>query len=263
MTSYCFNKLKRLSLVMLLALLFSALALSASAAEPEDVARVHDLANLMTDEEEIALAEKIAEAEQGSDYYFFVATYSGNVEGYYYKDEEYWGEDFLWDFGLSGSDDIILLIITEDRGTYYYDMYTYGGAKYSVSNAEVDRILDDDMVYDNLKSGRLYDGAVSFVSLSKTAAEGKLRAPIGQIIAVSAVLAVIVAGVVCGIVIGRYKMKIKPTNYPLDKYCNMTLTASVDDFKGTFVTRRRIPRNNGGSHGGSRSGGGGGHRGGR
>ncbi|MBO5783347.1 MAG: hypothetical protein J6R33_00085, partial [Clostridia bacterium] len=171
-------------------------------------------------------------------------------------------------YGYSQNEDIVLLILTREWETNYYDMYTYGAAYDRISTKEVNRILDSDDVYDNIKYGSLSSGVIAFVEHSSVAYSGRFGAPLAQLILISLALGLLVGLIVCVCVVAAYKMKMQPTNYPLEKYTSLTLTKEMDTFAGQVVTHRVIHHNSssggrsGGRSGGSR-GGGGGHRGGR
>ena len=231
--------------------------------------QVFDRADIISQNDKEKIEDAIRACMKESDFDFYVVTHSCKInENSSYNPDIYTGEDFMYENGLSLLDDVIILIITYDYedDIYYYDMYTYGDAYHAVSQTEADRILDSDSVYPQIKSGNLTGGSIAFVELSSAAATGHLHAPWGKIILISAVLAAITAVICCLVIIGKYKMKIKATNYPLDRFCRLNLTDKADIYTGTFVTRRKISTS--GSSGGrggsrSRSGGGRGHRGGR
>ncbi len=67
-------------------------------------------------------------------------------------------------------------------------------------------------------------------------------------IAISLIIAAVIAIVVCVVIILRYKMKIKPTNYPLERYTNMLLTDSSDTFVGSYTRTRVINTQNNSSN---------------
>ena len=175
----------------------------------------------------------------------------------------YTGEMFLMDNGLSDRENIVLLVVSKQGDTYYYDMYTYGDAYDEISQKEVDYILDHTSVYNAIKSGRVSEGACSFFAMSAEAYSGRVGVSYVIIVIVAAILALIVGAVACGAVYAAYKQKNKSVDYPLNRFANLELTDQKDQFAGTFVTKRVIQTNSGGGGGGSFHGGGGGHRGGR
>lgn len=70
--------------------------------------------------------------------------------------------------------------------------------------------------------------------------------PLPTVILVAVIVAFIVAAIACVVIIMRYKMKIKPTNYPLDKYAKLDLKESNDIFVGSYVVHRHIDNGNNG-----------------
>ncbi len=220
---------------------------------------VYDNANLLTaDQVAFITAEaQRAEAETGCKFYFVTHNYD---RPHY----EYTGQDFLSDHKLSDKSDIIILIVTKRNAEYYYDFYTYGKAYRAISDTEVDYILDDDAVYDNLKGGKLTDGAAACFSKTVVAYNGRLGAAYWKIAIVSFLIALVCGLCACFGVKKKYSMKKKSVDYPLDRFAKLSLTESRDEFTGSFVTRRVISDGGSGSgRGGSFHGGGGGHRGGR
>ncbi len=166
----------------------------------------------------------------------------------------YTGGFSLSELGLSRSDDVIILEITED---YYYSIYTYGNATARITDSEVDRILDADGVYKSIKSGRLEEGICAFAKEAKVAYLGKLQEPFYVTVAISFLIALIIAGVAMGIIIYKYKRKQKAPAYPLEKYASMIVEPNLcaDIFIGSSITRTRV--NTSTSRGGGSSGGGG------
>ncbi len=156
------------------------------------------------------------------------------------------------------SDNCIALTI--NMNTRNYNIYTYGQANSNITDKEVRRL--ETAVESKLSNDDYAKAALIFIEKAGIAYNGDLRIDIGLIILVSLGISVVVAIIICSIVIAKYKMKMRPTNYPLDKYAKMQLKDKEDVFTGKFVTTRRIQTSNT-SSGGSRSGGGGGgHRGG-
>ena len=225
---------------------------------PEKV--VYDRGDLFTDAEESELTNVLYRAwSQVDGCGFFVATH--RMTGRY--DPEYTGDDFLDDRDRRSSDTLVLLVITLDRGTYYYNMYTYGKATNRIRDPEVDYILDHADVYENLKAGRLAEGAGAFFSLASQAYEDRIAgASYVAIGIVSFGIALIIGMIACVSVKAAYSMKQKSVDYPLNRFAKLELTGQNDVFMGSFVTQRIIESSSGGRGGGGR-GGGGGHRGGR
>ena len=241
---------KYFAAILILVLVCSTFSLTASAGSEF----VHDNSNVLTNsqEEELnAIANELFSKTQAK---FYVVT----VGAMYYE-----GENFLYSNGLNEYEDIVLLVInTYELPTIYYDIYTYGDAYNKITDAEIDRLVYNDQVYDNLKGGEIFEGAKAYLALGETAYSGHLRAKTSTIIITSVIIALIAASIAVIAVVISYKTKKKSANYPLDKYAKLDLTEKKDIFMGSSVSRVRIQSNSGGRSGGSGRGGGGGHRGG-
>ena len=237
--------IRKLSLLCLLVLFcLPLLVLPARAATPA----VRDDAGLLSTGETAHLTALADGASARLGISVYIATTDTYLEG----------EDFLAQQGLSNRDDIVLLVVTLDGGIIYYDLYTYGKANRRMSDAEVDRLLDN--IYDDMKGGRLEAGLVGYIE----EAEAALTLRVGRVLTGSLLAAGAVCLVVLLVVLAKYKMKLRPTNYPLDKYARLKLTVQEDVFTGSFVTKTVISSGSGGGGGGGGGrGGGGGHRGGR
>ena len=251
------------SILMLAVLLLLPAVLLTIPAAAEDQRVIFDnggFLNTDTEEELTELALEKAE-ETGCD--FYVVTHEMRHE-----DDEYWGEDFLEDEGLSENADIIILIITLDDGTYYYDLYLYGDAWDKVPKRERNYLLDHDEVYDNLKGGRLKAGIIAFLNVGAELYEGENAGYEAyeksfrvKLLIFSLIIAAVLAFVACFGVYKSYTAKKKSVDYPLEHFAKMDLKDKEDIFAGSFVTKRVIQTNSGGGGGGR--GGGGGHGGGR
>ena len=247
--------MKKLLSLLAVLLLLAALAAPASAATYADDPILMDRADLLSPEEEAAVSESISRFIREKNCHLLVITdtvfYSSNA-------------DLSSVLKRLQSRDLIILTVTDVSGSYFYDLFTYEGADRGLSDWEVDAILDADGVYSNLKSGRIAEGLVAFVSETEKHLDPIVDRPEGWYttpdkVLTACVIALIGAIVCCVIVVARYKMKIKPTNYPLDRFAKLSLTEEKDIFTGSFVTKHRVSSSSSGG-GGGRSGG---HRGGR
>ena len=246
---------KLLSLLMLLVLL-TAMALPTSATVYAEDSLLMDRADLLDREEETALLSRISSFIEKRDCHMLIVT-----------DTTVYNNDYVIRDITDGlrSTDLIILTVSRSDGVYYYDLFTYGNAYDRISYGDVGAILDADAVYGNIKSGNVYEGVLAFIDMADARmAPFSFKAELfpGMLLA-----SFIAALVCCLVVVGRYKMKIKPTNYPLDRFAKLSLTEEKDIFTGSFVTKRYISsssssggRSGGGGGGGGRSGG---HRGGR
>ena len=163
-------------------------------------------------------------------------------------------------FEYAYGDTVVFLVeYDEYEQTYYYELFTYGEADLAISDREANRILDDPTVYDNIKSGNIRAGVSRAFELIDIAVYGRLRADnwILKNILISLAIAVIIAGVVCGIIIYKYKKKLKSPIYPLDRYAKLYLIPenSRDVFLHKTLTRVRINTSSGSGSGGRSRGG--------
>ena len=249
--------LKKTAALLLAVLCLSlCLALSISAEE----GRIYDPAHLLSDTEESQLAALLDELSAESGVELYMATYRS--KGSY---DDFYGDDYCTRVQNIRGADAVLLVVTYEYpiDTYYYNMYTYGDANYDINQKEVNYILDTYDVYDNLKGGHVYEGAVAFFEMSAKAFTGRVGAPMAVIVVISAVIAFIIAAAVRAGIVASYKKKKASVDYPLDRFAKLELTHESDRFVREYTTRTYSPRSSGGSSGGGRHGGGGGHRGGR
>ena len=177
--------------------------------------------------------------------------------------------------GLDEDSDAIVLYIRFYKGTYYYDMYTFGKAYDAFTDREIDTVLDDPDVYTNLKAGRIEEGYQAFyhachpivadyygeyLKQIEAERERQQRAPLTAVL-VGLISGVVVAGITVLCVFLYYRKKRHGESYPLDRYARLNLTQANDIFIGSHVTRVRVHSSSSGGRSGG--GGGGGHRGGR
>ena len=265
------NKKRLLALVLCLGIVLAGvLLLTVGVSGETDRTYVYDKADLLNEGEEEKLNELCASIEQNQatkGLKCYVVTFES-----LYKRQSYWGEDFLADIGQSENQDCVILIVThdpwmyddDDQSYFYYDFYKYGEADSRINQAEVNHILDDAGVRPNIKGGRISEGASQFLNLCSDAYTGRIGAPMSRVIVIAFVVSLVIGIIPCASIVAKYKMKVKPTNYPLDKYADLDLTGSKDIFIGSYVTTRRISTSSsGGGLGGSSHGGGSGHAGGR
>lgn len=168
--------------------------------------------------------------------------------------------------------DAVVLVVrmTGIDHAFYYEMYTYSDAYDIFSDHDINRILDADEVYDNLKAGKIKEGATAFFSLcareidehyEALAAKERRRPLMVALISVGA--GVLAAGISILAVVLSYRKKLHGETYPLDRYARLNLTHREDRFVGSYVTRVRVHSNTSGGSRGGGGGGGGGFRGGR
>ena len=236
--------------LLVFTLIFAAFSLSVFAYDSESTTIgepvFHD-DGFLTESERARVIHALTDAQEKTGLRFGVLLCEGQSDGGVYHDR-------------IKSEDSVLLLITREGGIYYYEMFAYGEA-YDVLRRKADAILDNDDVYDNIKSGNFVKGITAFVSLTTNAylpdpnAEAKHTV---RAILFSLLLAAACACATAGAVVYRYKKKLKAPIYPLDRYARMNLVDRGDTFLTAHVTRVRVssPSNSSGG-GGGRSGGGG------
>lgn len=249
-------KRKRIALLFLCTIFFALFAFGSSA----QVGRVIDRDGYLSSAGMSEASEALRRAENATGVTFRAYLYD-------YSRGEYDGDDYRSQYGFSRSSDLCLLIVTYDpfEEQYFYDLYTYGKAASSITDHEVDLLLDSPLVYDKIKGKHGYDLAGGIVGFAEVGTEMILaehptfaETLAGKIV-IGLVIAAVCAAVGVIIVVVNYKKKLKSAIYPLDKYATLKLTSSSDLFIGKHVSRTRVTS----SSGGSSHGGGGGHRGGR
>ncbi len=232
-----------ISLFILLSLLCCVTVISSA-----ETKRVKSDPGLLSDREISDLENFIKAAEEECGYELYIYVTSGGFI------DETSATLLKTLFNIDNNADAIALHIVKNSFVgCEYGISTYGEAE-SLSDATINRILDDADVYDNLKSGRLYDGIAAYteaVPREKTQFE---KNSLTAVIVVTVVLALVAGGSTVGVVLYKYKKKLKSPSYPLSKFATMNLGHSADIFLGAAVTKTRI--NN--SSGSGRSGGGGG-----
>lgn len=246
--------MKKINRVILMALaLCLGFCLQISAASEGEY--VFDDADIFTESEIENIEDAISEITNDQ-----IAYVIGTTDRHYY-DREQLADAFCDKHGISQHRNLVLLIIDmSDPSEVHYDMYTYGNAWDKISDAEVDRIIYNDNVYDDLKTGEFLSGTLSFLELSGKAYDGHLSMNVGTVALIAVISGVIAASITCACVIVKYKTKLKSASYPIDKYAKLDLRDKRDIFLGSSISKVRVQSSSGGSRGGG--GGGGGHRGG-
>lgn len=233
--------MKRLVLALLIfSALLPALIITSSASRQSPI---YDGDSLLSSDTQ-TIESALNSAKEATRVEFFVYIHSDGYASEY---------TMLSEFGVSDSDDVVLLEIELDRSVYYYELYTYGDAYSLISDSDADYILDTDEVYYNIKSGNLAEGILAFTSVTEEVLISARNAARISAIVWPIVIALISGGIAVTVVVVRYKKKLKSPSYPLSRYANMNLTYSNDAFLGSNVVRTRISSSSGRS--GGRSGG--------
>ncbi len=255
-------KLKLLGLAILTLFFATAYICLSAITTFADTPRIYDDAGFLREYEITACEKSALKAEEttGGKCRFYAATFNKTTS------TEYWGENFLADHFLSPSDDIILIIITLDSGTYYYDMYYYGGAPSRIPSKEVDYILDTPAVYNNIKiNNKLGDGICAFFDVSAEAYNGRVGTSYWTIGIISFLISSVIAGSVVAIIVHKYTKRKKSVDYPLDVFTKTTITGSNEIYvtSNTYSYPISSGSSGKGGRGGGGRGGGSGHAGGR
>ena len=246
-------KIKRISLLLTtIACIIAAFVTTAYARSGSADSCITDKGAYINDADEVLLDRRLREAEQrtGVAFRVYVYTYStstGYVDMHDYEREM--GESF---------DDLVLLVISYEYGAYYYELFTKGAPHTDITDKEANRILDNKGVYDNIKSGKIYEGIDEYITLAEKAVSGKLRNSFKAVFVPSLIISVLVAGGISAYIFFRYRRKLHAASYPLEKYASLNLNVSEDKFITKTVSRVRV---NSASSSGTRSSGGGGSRG--
>lgn len=244
-------KIKTIALFLItIVCITMAFAITSSAYTVGTNACITDKDGYVNDADEVSLDRKLREAEERTGvafrvYVYEYSSYTGYVDMYDYEREM--GESF---------DDLILLVISYEYGTYYYELFTKGAPHTDITDKEANRILDNKGVYDNIKSGKLYEGIDEFITLAEKAASGKLRNSFKKVFVPSLIISLAVSVGASVFVFFKYRKKLHSASYPLEKYASLNLSVSDDKFITKTVTRVRV--NSSSSSGGRSSGGGGG-----
>ena len=244
--------MRKLKAVLLLSLLLSLLipALSALASDVGGAA-VFDRAGMLTDAEEAALEGGYGDRLHGTAFYLVTS------------DRALSSSEVQLLCGIDSGESAAVLVVDRAVSTYYYEMFTYGHVDGVLSDRACNAILDDGTLYSSVKSGRIYDGAARFFTVTEARIASDWYNPgerfggIGVSIAVGITVAVLAGGGTALGVLLHYRKKRHGESYPLDRYASLSLTYHEDRFVGSSVTRVRVQSRSSGGGRGGRSGGGG------
>ncbi len=124
--------------------------------------KIYDYANLLTEDEENNLKERINEFIEKSKMDIAIVTtdfsYSSDSENENYAADFYDYNDFGMDFENTSG---VLFLRNANSEDPYYDMYTFGNAQLYFDQARYDNILDG--IYDLIHSGQYLEGFKNFV----------------------------------------------------------------------------------------------------
>ena len=236
---------KRIFIPLTLIIVFL-VSIACSIGSLASTSRVYDSIGHLDTAERSSLESKLAEAEAEC----------GVAIRVYIGDEYMFSErSVLRAVGMTIDDDVIILSVECVYGEYYYELFAYGEGDRYLSYSASEDILDSSVVYGNIKSGNLYDGALGFAEMSADYVNEGRFSSLVTVIVVSVILALIAGGVFFGVTLYRYKKKLKSAVYPVSNYASLELLHSSDNFIGSYVTRTRVSSSSsrgGGGGGGSR-----------
>lgn len=225
---------------------------------------VFDQADLLTDQEEEALEKLAKEYFEEWDMNFLAVT-TEDAEG---KSSREYADDFYDTyFPEASEEDGVLYLIDMDHREIY--LSTSGEAIRYLTDSRIDYILDE--AFEEVADGDYYETFLEF--FENTEYYLKQGIPSGQynydtetgeidryrepkkitvlelVIALAAALAA--AGGTCAWIVGKYQLKFEDFHYDAYTDSEVRLSVKEDCLINSFVTHRRIPRNNGGSGGGA------------
>ena len=232
-----------------------------------DTSRIRDDANLFSAEDEIQIAQRIAQFQKNTGMDFVVMTSNRSHEG---LSAQQLADDF-YDYGGYGLDE-------ENSGiAYYIDMYeryhyisTTGAMIDYMTDERIDSAISSNTRY--LSSGQYAAGAVNMIDIVERyyrsgIPEGQYQYDVltGQVLTArhkaltggeimfSGVIGVVIAAIFYGSVHGSYKLKGSTYKYSVNENSTLRMTDTEDTYTHTTTSRVRKPeppRSSGGGFGG-------------
>lgn len=239
--------------------------MSASAEE----SYVYDRAELMSEAERLelhAMAMKLSDDWETN----FVAATTDDTQG---KTTQEYADDFYDElFQEDDEEDGILYLIDMEHREIYVS--TSGLAIRYLTDERIEWVLDE--IYPHVVDGDYYMAFVEGMSRTRDflregiprdqyhydvetgeidAYKEPMKLTVGEVL-LALFAGLIPAAVTIGIIKAKYQLKFEDFHYDAYTDSDIRLSVKSDRLVNTFVTHRRIPRNNGNSGGGRSSGGG-------
>lgn len=239
--------------------------MSASAEE----SYVYDRAELMSEAERLelhAMAMKLSDDWEMN----FVAATTDDTQG---KTTQEYADDFYDElFPENEEEDGILYLIDMEHREIYVS--TSGQAIRYLTDERIEWVLDE--IYPHVADGDYYMAFVEGMSRTQDflregipqdqyhydvetgeidAYKEPMKLTVGEIL-LALFSGLVPAAVTIGIIKAKYQLKFEDFHYDAYTDSDIRLSVKSDRLVNTFVTHRRIPRNNGNSGGGRSSGGG-------
>ena len=249
------RKLAGLLAALLLALpLLAAAPLSARAA----VSQVADLGELLSDEEETALAARMEQLEEEWKQTFVIVT-TRDAQG---KDAEAYADDYYDTHGYGENG--VLFLIDLDNGQVWIS--TAGAMIRFLTDARIEEVLDAG--YEALQAGQyarglwqMLDATEAFLGEGIPAGNYRFDPETGNVmryrsLGTAEILFAAAAGLAAGGILfftvrSRYRSKSGSISYPFRSQGNLTLTRQEDHFVNQVITHRKIPKSPPSGGGGS------------
>lgn len=259
------NRRNKIQIVLLLLMIFiGSMGLEVHAAE-QNQSQVFDDAKVLSEEQVQYLEEKAKKL--GSEYNMnFLVLTTDNTKGYTaqeYADDFYDNGSYYQNVQGGG----VYLIDLENREIY---ISTDSALIQFLTDRRIDEILD--AAYEYASSGDYYGTLNSMLDSTKKFLEAGIpnsqyqynteTKEITRYYSLTQTDGLIAAGgalilglIVCGIIVGRYRLKFGTYTYPFQVNSQLSLTVNEDRFMHEIVTHRRIVSSgdSGSSGGGSRS----------
>lgn len=233
--------------------------------------KIYDFADILTDEEEQRLKEKIDEFITNNNMDMVIVTdsfeYTSDRQNEVYADDFYDYNDFGMNFEYNSG---VLLLRNANPSDPYYHMSTTGNAQLYLNDSRINYILDN--IYSDIKSGNYYEGFSKWINytnnqvqsgypstasnyyLDKSGNMHRLKPKYYPPIPIAFLMGLAAAGTTIGIMVSKNKMVKKA--YKAEEYLDkdsINITKREDTYLRSHTTSYTIS---------SSSGGGGGHHGG-
>jgi uncharacterized protein len=246
------GKMKKLSVIIALVLTFVLVLPTSIFAGSDNHDFVYDGADLLTDEEEASLEERIEMLTDNYKTHIVIVTVSdlGYNTAYSYADSYYHDNGFGYGKDKSG----ILLLLSMSERDYY--IYTYGEAEDKFGDSELTQL--EEAMLPCFDENRFYDGFVAFID----ACDNVLTFDFFGSLLIASVVGIVIALVI--VLMMKRKLKSVRPQKTASNYVrtgSFMLTKDLDLYLYRTVTRTRRAETSSGSRssgGGSRGGGRGG-----
>lgn len=228
---------------------------------------VYDEADLLTETEEAELQNLAQSMQEQWDMNFLVVTTS-DAKG---KSAMEYADDFYDTcFPESSEEDGVCYLIDMDHREIY--LSTCGIAIRYLTDQRIENVLD--AAYEKITEGDYYGTFTAFFEKTENylsmgipkdqynydvetgereeyvpSYEEPMRITFGEFL-FALIAALAAAGITVGVIVGRYQLRFEDFHYDAYTDSRVDLTVKSDRLTNTFVTHRRIPKNNGNSGGG-------------